>query len=90
MSLTSKQKKQFKAEAHHLKPIILIGNRGLTEAVNTEIDRALLDHELIKIKISGEDREDRLQTCINICQAQNAELIQIVGRVFTLYRKNVE
>lgn len=88
MSLTTKQKQQFKAQAQQLKPIIQIGNKGLTEAVNTEIERALHDHELIKIKIAGEDREERLQTSTTICQLHNAELIQNVGRMLVVYRKN--
>ncbi len=88
MSLSSKQKKQFKAQAHHLKPIVLIGNKGLTEAVSNEIERALDDHELIKVRIMGEDRTERLQLSATICQTHQAELIQILGRIAILYRKN--
>lgn len=89
MALTSKQKQQFKAQAHHLKPIVQIGNRGLTEAVNNEIERALHDHELVKIKLLGEDRAERIETATAICEAHHAELVQIVGKIAVVYRKNV-
>lgn len=87
MSLNNKQKQQFKAQAHHLKPIILIGSQGFTAAVQHEIDRALNDHELIKIRIQGEDRLERHEILEKICTALNADLVQTVGRIGTVYRK---
>ncbi|EKD71272.1 MAG: hypothetical protein ACD_46C00222G0005 [uncultured bacterium] len=90
MSLTPKQKQHLKALAHRLKPVILIGNNGLTEAVNKEIDRALSDHELIKIRIAGEDRDLRRAMYTEICAYHRAELIQSIGNIGVIYRKNKE
>ncbi len=59
MTLTTKQKQQLKAKAHNLKPIVFIGNNGLTDNVKNEIDRGLNDQELIKIRISENDRQIR-------------------------------
>jgi len=88
MTLTTKTKQALKAKAHKLKPIILIGNKGLSDAVNKEIDRALYDHELIKIKVAGEDRDARRATMAAICDAQKAELVQQVGNIVVVYRKS--
>lgn len=90
MSLTPKNRQHLKAKAHKLKPVVLIGNNGLTANVNAEIDRALTDHELIKVKVASEDREERLQCFTDICTAHHAELVQAIGRIGILYRKRVE
>lgn len=88
MPLTSKYKQQLKAQAHDLKPIVMLGNNGLTDNVNAEIERALLDHELIKIKVNEKDREARKQLITEICKIHNAELIQAIGLVAVIYKKN--
>lgn len=88
MVLTSKQKQQFKAQAHPLKPVVLLGQHGLTEAVQLEIEQALLDHELIKVRIPIADRDERKQVIVEICQARQAELVQAIGHIIVLYRKN--
>lgn len=90
MSLTTKHKQQLKAQAHKLKPVVLLGNQGLTPAVEAEIDRALNDHELIKIRVANEDNSERQQIIEKICQATAAESIQIIGKIGILYRKNKE
>lgn len=88
MKLTSKQKQELKAMAHTLKPVIMIGSNGLTEAVLSETDRALDDHELIKVKISGEDKAFRKQVAEDMAQQLRAECVQIIGRTLVLYRIN--
>jgi len=88
MPLTPKTRQQLKAKAHKLKPIILIGNNGLTAAVNKEIDRALQDHELIKIRIQTNDRDFRRALFTQITQENQAELVQIIGNIGVVYRKN--
>jgi RNA-binding protein len=88
MPLTNKQKQSLKARAHALKPVILIGHHGLTAAVQLEIDRALNDHELIKVRVADEDRLARHQILEEISHGLHAELIQVVGRIGTFYRKN--
>ncbi|MCW8398915.1 ribosome assembly RNA-binding protein YhbY [Legionella sp. PATHC038] len=83
-------KKALKAQAHHLKPVVLLGAKGLTEAVIAETDVALLSHELIKVKINGAEKEDRLIMAGELCQQLHAELIQIIGNTVIMYRKNEE
>lgn len=83
-------KKSLKAKAHHLKPVVLLGAKGLTEAVIAETDVALLSHELIKVKINGAEKEDRTIMASELCSQLQAELIQIIGNTVIIYRKNEE
>ena len=82
--------KALKARAHNLKPVIWLGQHGLTEAVLAEIDLALNAHELIKIKIPGDDREARKQMILDIQAKMQAQLIQLVGKIVTIYRKKTD
>ncbi len=77
----------LKQAAHHLKPVILTGSKGLTEAVHKEIARAFFDHELIKIKVSAEEREDRKAMIEAIASTHGAEIIQQVGHTATFFKK---
>lgn len=86
MPLTTKDRQHLKARAHALKPIIMVGNNGVSAAVNKEIDRALNDHELIKVKIQSTDREARRQMLAEICEASGAELVQSIGAIGVIYR----
>ncbi|MFA6301876.1 MAG: ribosome assembly RNA-binding protein YhbY [Legionella sp.] len=81
-------KKALKAQAHHLKPVILLGAKGLTEAVIAETDIALQAHELIKVKISGTEKEDRIIMADELALKVQAELVQLIGNTVILYRKN--
>lgn len=83
-------KQHLKAQAHHLKPIVLLGAKGLTDAVLAETDAALLAHELIKIKINGSERDDRIEIANQLSRQMQAELIQMIGNTIILYRKNEE
>ncbi len=83
-------KKELKAMAHHLKPVILLGAKGLTEAVIAETEQALVAHELIKVKINGAEREDRLAMGEELCQRLGADLVQMIGNTLVVYRKNQE
>ncbi|NLC99972.1 MAG: YhbY family RNA-binding protein [Gammaproteobacteria bacterium] len=87
MSLTQEQKKQFKSIGHHLKPIVTIADNGLTEGVLAELDRALNDHELIKIQLRAE-RDDRTALIEQLCAQSSSLLIQSIGKVALIYRKN--
>ena len=69
MPLTQEQKKQYKSIGHHLKPVLIVADNGLTEGVLTELERALGDHELIKIKVNILDRESRLLPLQNSAKA---------------------
>ncbi len=86
--MTSKERQVFKAKAHALKPVVIVGNQGLTENVNMEIARALYDHELIKIRIMAADRQAKKDIFAEIGKIHKAELIQLVGNIGVLYLKS--
>jgi len=88
MSLTNKQKQFLKSKAHDLKPVILLGANGLTEGVVAEIDNALPFHELIKIKVPGEDREQKVLVMDAIIRETKAEKVQVIGKILVLYRQS--
>lgn len=81
-------KRSLKAQAHHLKPVVLIGAKGLTEAVAAETDVALIAHELIKVKINGAEKEDRILMANDLCAQLKAELVQMIGNTAIIYREN--
>lgn len=83
-------KKSLKARAHSLKPVVITGQSGLSDAVIKEIDLALTCHELIKVRINAADREERVAMSRSACEATSSTLIQSVGHVVTLYRKRPE
>ena len=87
MPLKASQKKHLRGLAHHLKPIVIVADKGLSETVVAEIERALNDHELIKVKLRS-DREKRNAWAASIAQDCKAELIQSIGQVACFYRKN--
>jgi RNA-binding protein len=80
-------KKKLRAEAHSLKPVVMIGQSGLTDAVLAELELALNTHELLKVKIRAE-REDRKLITEKICANSGAELIQSIGQIAVIYRLN--
>lgn len=90
MSLTSKEISTYRSNAHHLKPVVSIGQHGLTAAVVREIDIALKAHELIKVKMSTDDRAERDNWVNLICEDLEAHHIQTIGKILVLYRKNPE
>jgi RNA-binding protein len=78
-------RKKFKAQAHTLNPVVMIGHAGLTGAVLAEIEIALNTHELIKVRIRAE-REERKLISEKICQDTGAALIQSIGQIVVIYR----
>lgn len=78
---------QLKKTLHPMKPVVLIGQKGLTDAVLVEIDVALKAHECIKLKFSGWDKSDKEQMRIDICEKLKAEFIQSIGHTLVIYRK---
>lgn len=88
--LTIDQRKALRAAAHHLNPVVSLGQQGLTEAVLKEIDRALKAHELIKVKLHGIERDDRDQILTGICAALTCQPVQHIGKMFVLWRENPE
>lgn len=90
MSLNKKQIQHLKGLAHSLKPVVLLGNNGLTEAVVAEIDFALNHHELIKIKIPTDDRETKGLIVDAICNETQSIKVQVIGKTLVLYRQSPE
>ncbi len=88
--LSAVDKRRLRQSAHHLKPVVLIGQHGLSEAVMAEIERALFDHELIKIRFRGMGRELRDQEIARAARELDAELVGSVGGTAVLYRENPE
>lgn len=80
-------KQDLKMKAHALKPVVLLGAKGVTTAVIEEIEVALHAHELIKVKLTGIERDKRHSVAQNITEQLNAELIQLIGSMAVLYRK---
>ncbi len=90
MHLNNQQIRELKRLAHPLKPVVMVGQQGLSENVHNEIDIALDVHELIKIKLAGADKAERDRLSREIVTKHNASLIQIIGRMATIYRPNPE
>jgi len=86
MAVTDKQKRYLKGLAHSLKPVVMIGNSGLTESVLAEIENALQHHELIKVRVSGQERADRKQMLDQIAAQTGADLVQVIGHIGGFYR----
>ncbi|MCK4743317.1 MAG: YhbY family RNA-binding protein [Sulfuriflexus sp.] len=90
MPLSSQQVRKLRGYAHSLKVIVTVGNNGLTESVQNEIDNALEQHELLKIRVNAGDRDERNEMIKSICEKSGATLIQRIGHVASLYRTNPE
>lgn len=86
--LTERQRRHLRGLAHELKPIVRLGNAGLTDAVTTETARALHDHELVKVKSPGGDREARDAIFVELAQRTSSALVHRIGNVAVLYRPN--
>jgi RNA-binding protein len=88
MTITEKQKRWLKKQVHHLKPVILVGQHGITEPVLAEIEIALSHHELLKIRVNAGDREERDAGIALIQERTQADLIARIGNVAAFYRAN--
>lgn len=86
MALSMKQRKHLKALAHKRKPVVWIGNAGVTAPVIREIGQALEHHELLKMRLPGVEREARAEMLKKICEATGAEAVQEIGRMAVIYR----
>jgi len=84
--LTPEQRKFLKAQGHTLKPVVMIGQAGLTEAVTEEAERALKAHELIKVRVLGDDRKAREEWFMALCDHLGAAPVQHIGKLLLLYR----
>ena len=85
-NLSNIEKKALRKKAHSLKPVVMIGQHGLTDAVLAEIDIALNAHELIKIRIRGLDKNKRTEQCVQIERQLKTEVVHQIGGITVLYR----
>lgn len=81
---------RLRKQAHKLNPVIIIGDNGLTDAVQNEIDSSLEAHELIKIRMHTQNRDDVRAAIAEICEKQNTTLIQQIGHTIVVYRQRKE
>jgi RNA-binding protein len=86
IQLSSEQRRTLKARAHHLEPVVIIGDAGLTPAVILEIDVHLKSHELIKVRVAGDDRDARAAMINTICESLHAGLVQHIGKTLIVFR----
>ncbi len=86
--MNPKQISYLRGLAHSLNPVVMIGNNGLTDSVLKEIDMNLNAHELIKIKVMGDDRALRSQMLVEICEKSNAVAVHHIGKQLVVYRKS--
>jgi RNA-binding protein len=87
MPLSEKQKKYLRRLAHPLHPIVMVGTAGLTESVLLELDRALTDHELVKVSVRVGDRLARSAALASLSERTSSQLVQRVGHVGVFYRQ---
>ncbi|MBM13107.1 MAG: ribosome assembly RNA-binding protein YhbY [Halieaceae bacterium] len=85
---SSRELRQLRARAHKLRPVVIIGGKGLSPNVLDELERALNDHELIKVKVAVGDRDQREAVIGSICEHSRALLVQRIGKIATLLRAN--
>lgn len=90
LELTQTMRRNLRASAHDLHPVVMIGDKGLTETVIAEIDRSLNAHELIKIRVAGDDRDAREEILQNICEQLQCVAIQHLGKILIVYRPNAK
>ncbi|MFA5626718.1 MAG: ribosome assembly RNA-binding protein YhbY [Thiohalomonadaceae bacterium] len=87
MPLNQKQKSHLRKLAHSLKPVVIIGNAGLSTALLAELDTTLEHHELIKVRVNAEDRQKREIMMRELCEKADCELVQSIGHIVVIYRK---
>ena len=90
IELTPTQRRAFRAQAHHLHPVVSVAGNGLTPAVLKEIDNALQSHELIKIRVYGEDRAQREQILTTVCSELGAASVQHIGKTLIVWREKAQ
>ena len=85
--LTGKQKRKLRALGHHLKVVVQVGQKGVTPTVVAAVEQALADHELVKVKVSGDAPEDRHEASEALATQTGAEVAQVLGRTLLLFKK---
>ena len=88
--MTPSRRSELRAEAHKLSPVVIIGDKGLSDEVMAEIDRSLKAPELIKVRANTDDRDARELWMEKICEQLQAHAIQQIGKILVVYRENVD
>jgi len=89
-SLSAAERRLLKSRAHALRPVVTVGNDGLSPAVLKEIDASLKAHDLIKIRVTGDDRDLRQALLGEICSRSGASPVQHIGKILVVHRENPE
>jgi putative YhbY family RNA-binding protein len=87
-SLATARRSELRAQAHGLSPVVIIGDKGLSDSVVAEVDRALRAHELIKVKAATDDRQARASWLEELCARLEAHPVQSIGKILVLWREN--
>jgi RNA-binding protein len=90
VKLSDKQRRHLRGLGHSLKPVIFIGQAGASDAVVAETARALNDHELIKVRVTGMERDARDESLASLATRTDSELVGRIGHTAVLYRRNPE
>lgn len=89
MPLSSNQRRYLRQLAHPLKPVVMVGAKGITDAVCKELDQTLNQHELLKIRLAG-DRDQRAADLAQLLESSGAESVQVIGHIASIYRPHPE
>jgi putative YhbY family RNA-binding protein len=90
LKLTQEQRRSLREQAHGLDPVVMVGEAGLSENVLNEISRSLDAHGLIKVRVFGDDRANRIEILQTICSTLQAAPIQHIGKLLVIYRPKAE
>jgi len=90
MSLSSSQKRYLRGIAHTLSPVIMVGNKGVTTTLIGEFSTALDRHELVKVKLAGDDRDVRKQQIAELADSAKADVVQTIGHIACYFRRNAD
>ena len=88
MTITSKERAELRAEAHHLTALVHVGQHGLTRAIITSLDDALRTHELVKVQLGKQVDLSAREAAEQLAKAVRADVVQVIGKTTTLYREN--
>jgi RNA-binding protein len=90
MSLTKNQIKHLRGLCHALHPIVMLGQKGLSQEVLDELEIALKHHELVKVKVAVDDRDMRRQVIESLCDTSQSEIVQSIGKTVCVFRRNTK
>jgi RNA-binding protein len=85
---SSPLRRRLRAAGHHLSPVVQVGKEGVSEAVRKQLDQALTDHELVKVKVGTESPEDRFEAATRLGEGLSAQVAQVLGRTVLVYRRH--